>query len=237
MVSAVGWTVTRTVEWGLGLLEWTADEEMTPRHFAMMVTTVTVLVVPPVIGLIWLWKSLAPVYKEALTEMGKLALAVPKWMWGRVSAAARWTACRLTAKARASRTRMEQAVTTRTSARSSVTAIATSGRSTQLLTSDADDTTANASMGCFAPNIQQVVVQKTIRDTSLVHSCTKWLQWCTTSAYAHGHSMPIQCHLACTTSTRVEPLKAITVAADTQIQCRARKKTRENGRRNIEARR
>jgi hypothetical protein len=89
LVSAVIWTVTRTVEWGLGLLEWTADEEMTPRHFALMVTTVTVLVVPPVIGLIWLWKSLAPVYKEALTEMGKLVLAVPKWMWGRVSAAAR----------------------------------------------------------------------------------------------------------------------------------------------------
>ncbi len=98
---------------------------------------------------------MAPVYKEALIEMGKLVLAFSKWMWSRVSAAARWTAGRLTEKARASITRMEQAATTRTSARSSAAAIATSGRSTPLLTSDADDTIADAIIGCFAPNMHQ----------------------------------------------------------------------------------
>jgi hypothetical protein len=84
LVSAVVWAVMRIVEWGLGLLEWTAaEEEMTPRHYFLIVTTVTALVVPPVIVLRWLWSGMAPVYKEALTEIGKLALAVPRSMCGK----------------------------------------------------------------------------------------------------------------------------------------------------------
>jgi len=151
----------RIVEWGLGLLEWTAaEEEMTPRHYLLMVTTVTVLVVPPVIVLRWIWSGMAPVYKETLTEIGKLALAVPKWTWRKVAAAASWTARRLAAKARDSRSKIELAITTTASALSSVAAIATSGQSTPLLTSDADDTAVDVSVGCFDPQTQQARVTR-----------------------------------------------------------------------------
>jgi hypothetical protein len=161
LASAVAWTVMRTVEWGLGLLEWTAaEEERTPRHYFLIVTMVTAFVVPPVIVLRWIWSRTAPVYKEALTEIGKLALAVPKWMWRRVAAAASWTARGLAAKARNSRSKMELAATTTASALSSVAAIATSGQSTPLLTSDADDTANDVSGGCFAPQIQQARVTR-----------------------------------------------------------------------------
>jgi hypothetical protein len=66
-------------------------------------------------------------------------------------------------------------VTATTSARSpgsSGVAFATSGRSTPLLTSDADDTTADASLECFSRNIHQATAPTTIRHTSSSHSNT-----------------------------------------------------------------
>ena len=164
MVSAVAWMVSEALRWGLTLVDVRAAADMILRHYVAAVVLAAVIAVPPVIVLRRWWSGLTPVYREAITEVCKLVWAVPKWAWSRVSATATGAAGGLVTRARASRATLELAVTTTASGANGISAlssITTSGQSTPLLTSDADDTAADASTTVFGPSRQQVVAPVT----------------------------------------------------------------------------